>query len=434
MLASAASVSEQLWERVRDQVGDERLDPDVNRERVSQVAGEVVGQYGREAAVGEATPLADANGMLNRLVRLVCDYGPLTAVIEDPSTEEILIEDDAVFVIANGRLRGLSEPTSTAINRHVINKLLQATSVSLDPESPLIQAQVLGGRVRLTAAGPPVVDEGGISATLRFYTERRVNLDFLVEGGSLTEAAANFLTLVMWALGRAVVSGPPAAGKTTALAGLLSAIRENHCVRVAEEYPELHLPTRYGRPYRCWQGNGGGEGAITLRDLVKFVLGMRADFIVIGEVRSAESYELIRAMRAGTGFACTLHANSAEEALEALVTTALAAGPNIDRRFLRDSFAAGVDVVVHVERDDPNLVADGDSYRREVTDIAVVVPQLLDDGRFSIQHMFQRKAGLGSPLVWTGLPVPEPLAHRLERVLPKGRTLRQVLGGQRGLR
>lgn len=226
-MPSPTSVAEQLWERVRDQVGDERLDPEVNRERVAQIAAEVVGQYGREAAVGAATPLADANGMLTRLARLVCDYGPLTAAIEDPSTEEILIEDDAVFVVADGRLRGLAEPTSTAINRHVVNKLLQQTSVSLDPESPLIQAQVLGGRVRLTAAGPPVIDEGGISATLRFYTERRVDLDFLVEQGSLTAAAANFLTLVMWALGRVVVSGPPAAGKTTALAALLSAIRED---------------------------------------------------------------------------------------------------------------------------------------------------------------------------------------------------------------
>ena len=433
-MPSATSVAEQLWERVRDRVGDERLDPEVNRERVAQIAAEVVGQYGREAAVGEAKPLVDATAMLGRLVRLVCDYGPLTAAIEDPSTEEILIEDDAVFVVADGRLRGLAEPTSTAINRHVVNKLLQQTSVSLDPESPLIQAQVLGGRVRLTAAGPPVIDEGGISATLRFYTERRVNLDFLVERGSLTAAAANFLTLVMWALGRVVVSGPPAAGKTTALAALISAIRENHCVRVAEEYPELHLPTRYGRPYRCWQGNGTSDGAIGLRDLVKFVLGMRANFIVIGEVRSAESYELIRAMRAGTGFGCTLHANSAEEALEALVTTALGAGPNIDRRFLRESFAAGVDVVVHVEHDDPNLVAEGEPYRRQVTDIAVVVPQLFEDGRFSLQHVFERKGGLGSPLVWTGLPFPEAFAQRLERVLPKGRTMRQVLTGQAGLR
>ena len=432
-MPSPTSVAEQLWERVRDQVGDERLDPEVNRERVAQLAADVVGQYGREAAVGAATPLADANGMLSRLVRLVCDYGPLTAPIEDPSTEEILIEDDAVFIVADGRLRGLAEPTSTAINRHVVNKLLQQTSVSLDPESPLIQAQVLGGRARLTAAGPPVIDEGGISATLRFYTERRVNLDFLVERASLTAAAANFLTLVMWALGRVVVSGPPAAGKTTALAALLSAIRENHCVRVAEEYPELHLTTRYGRPYRCWQGNGA-DGAITLRDLVKFVLGMRANFIVIGEVRSSESYELIRAMRAGTGFGCTLHANSAEEALEALVTTALGAGPNIDRRFLRESFAAGVDVVVHVEHDDPNLVAEGEPYRRQVTDIALVVPQLFEDGRFSLQHVFERKGGLGSPLVWTGLPLPEAFAQRLERVLPKGRTMRQVLTGQAGLR
>jgi len=420
--------TEQLVDTVREVIATRRIDP-ADRKRVGEVAADALEGYRRSAAVGAATPLGRPNEVLGRVVRMVCDYGAVTDALENPEVEEIFFEDDRITTLVGGRLRGLVEPTTLEENRHILERLLGQTSVSLSPAHPLVQAQVLEGRARLTAAGPPVVD--GLSATLRKYVERRVRMARLVELDSLSGAAANFMTLVMRLPGSVVISGRPGAGKTTTASAFLSAVHPNHCVRVLEEYPELFLATPHGRCYRCKPPDAEGRGAVGLRDLVKFVLGMRADIIVVGEVRSAEAWELTRAARAGAGFLTTLHASSAGDALEALVTASLAA-PEANEAHVRKSFAASIDVVVHVERDDPNLVADGDPYRRQVVEIATMAPQL-DGDQFSTDLVFVRKGGLGTPMTWSGdLPATE-LVERLERLLPPRVRLRDVLCGRAGL-
>src|SRR5258706_12009843 len=77
---------------------------------------------------------------------------------------------------------------------------------------------------------------------------------------------------------------------------------------------------------------------------------MRPDRIVVGEVRGSEAFELTRAINAGCGFLCTVHSNSASEALDALVNAALMAGENVTQPVVRRGFARSIDVVVHVER------------------------------------------------------------------------------------
>src|SRR4029077_7341972 len=94
-----------------------------------------------------------------------------------------------------------------------------------------------------------------------------------------------------------------------------------------------------------------GSGEIALRQLVKFVLAMRPDRIVVGEVRGAEAFELTRAINAGCGFVCTVHANGARDAVSALVNAALMAGENVTEGIVRRIFAGALDLVVHVDRD-----------------------------------------------------------------------------------
>jgi len=428
----APSVSEELWDLVQGAVADEALDPSSDVERVGEIATDVVSHYGREAAVGAQLPLGNPTAMVDRLVRLVCRYGPFTDALQPHSgVEEIFIEDERAFVVSDGRLRGLTEPTSAAANRHVIDKLLAPTTMALDAATPHVQAQVLDGRARLTAVGAPLIDEGGISACIRLYTEQRATLEDLARWDSITSAAANYLGLLMRLPASVVACGPPAAGKTTTMAALLSAIPENFCQRLAEDYPELPKPT-FGRAYRTRAPDPDGRGAVTLRDLVRMILGLSPKFIGIGEVRGAESFELARGLHAGTGFGVTVHSHSAFDALQALVMTALGAGPNVNERMVRMAFASQIDAIVHVERDDPNLVAEGDVFRRQITEIHAMAPQLRDD-EFSTHAVFERPDGLGSPLIYTGKPPGPELTRRLERLLPRGRSLVQVLKGQVGI-
>jgi len=149
---------------------------------------------------------------------------------------------------------------------------------------------------------------------------------------------------------------------------------------------------------------------------------MRPDRIVVGEVRGAEAFELTRAINAGCGFACTVHANSAPEALHALVNAALMAGENVTERVVQRVFSSALDLVVHVDRTDARE-ADGGGPRRQVTAVTAVVPALTDG--FSYEPVFVRDDP-DAPLRWTGT-VPERLESRADRALGGRGRLRTVL-------
>jgi pilus assembly protein CpaF len=144
---------------------------------------------------------------------------------------------------------------------------------------------------------------------------------------------------------------------------------------------------------------------------------------VVGEVRGSEAFELTRAVNAGCGLACTIHANSATDALEALVNAALMAGENVPERVVRKVFSSSIDLVVHLDRD---VDAAEKTIRRQATEIRAVVPALHDD--FSSEPIFARSR-IGAPLEWTGAMPPKAFINRMERGLGGGTSLRSVLEG-----
>jgi Flp pilus assembly CpaF family ATPase len=163
---------------------------------------------------------------------------------------------------------------------------------------------------------------------------------------------------------------------------------------------------------------------VSLRDLVKVVLAMRPDRIVVGEVRGPEAFELTRAVNAGCGFACTIHANSARDALNAMVNAALMAGENVTEPVVRKVFSSTLDLVIHLDRD---AARDRETpLRRQVVEVLAVVPSLHDD--FSTEPIFSRRR-LGSPLEWTGAMPPDQLTEQIERVLPPEVPIRNVMEG-----
>jgi pilus assembly protein CpaF len=374
--------------------------------------------------LGEHLPLADPSELVDRVLRSITDLGPLTDLLARRDVEEIFIEGPRVsYLDGSGRLRGLTVPTSEDENRQVIERMLAPTDRQLNAKHPLVQARVLGGSARLTAAIPPIGDQ--LSATVRRYVVRNVTLDDLVARDSMSAPAATFLHRLMQLRSRVTISGEPGAGKTTLLAALLAAAPAHHCVRACEEIRELAVPVTHGSYYEVRPPALDGTGEITLRDLVKFVLAMRPDRIVVGEVRGAEAFELSRAVNAGCGFLCTVHANSASEALDALVNAALMAGENVTERIVRKVFSESLDVVVHLDRDDAS--GEGDTVGRRVAEIAAVVPALRDD--FTVEPLFVRDDRHGA-LRWTGA-LPPSLASRLDRVRDAGtRDVLAAAGGE----
>jgi pilus assembly protein CpaF len=422
----AASAYEYIRRRALERIESEKLDPERDESTISGVVAASVDEYQALAHQGAAglRTLKDPADMGRRVMRSITGFGPLTDLFVRPEIEEIFIEGDKVtYIDGEGRLQSLMSPTTPEETLQVIDRLLGATDRHLDTASPIVQARVLDDTARLTAVIPPIADH--ISATVRRYALRRETLPFLVEKGSLSPQAAGFLWSVMQASTSALISGPPGAGKTSLLAAMLDASPPTHCVRCVEEVRELHVPlSPHSSYYEARPPGLDDRGEISLRALVKLVLAMRPDRIVVGEVRGAEAFELTRAANAGCGFCCTVHANSARDALNAVVNAALMAGENVTEPIVRKVFAATVDFVVHLDRD--TVVAAGDGMRRQTMEILAVAPSLTDG--FTTEPIFVREA-LGKPLVWTGQLPSAVVVDRLEAAMGRRISLRAICEG-----
>jgi pilus assembly protein CpaF len=413
-----------VYERLRREalarIDGTGLDPSDQMEAVREVLEATVEEYQKTAHLGGGRSLADPDATIDRLVMSVSGKGPISQLLERDDVEEIFIEGDKItYLETGGSLRSASLPSTESENRQAIEQLMAATDRRLDASNPIAQARILDGTARLTAVIPPVGDR--LSATIRRYALRRQTLDSLVSLGSITEAAAGFLSAAMSASASVIVSGPPGAGKTSFLSALISAVPIDHCIRACEEVRELHVPLIHGSYYEARPPSLDGSGEISLRDLVKVTLAMRPDLIVIGEVRGAEAFELTRAVNAGCGLACTIHANSAGHALEALVNAALMAGENVPERVVRKVFSSSIDLVIHLDR---SVDRSDNSIIRQVMEVRAVVPALHED--FSSEPIFARPR-LGEPLDWTGAVPPNDLVNRMERTLGKGQSLRALL-------
>src|SRR6185312_5327294 len=173
-----------------------RLRPEVDLDAVRAEVSGAVDEYQRAALLGEHLALADPAELADRVLRSITDLGALTDLLARRDVEEIFIEGPRVsYLDGSGRLRGLTVPTSEDENRHVVERMLAATDRQLNTKHPLVQARVLGGSARLTAAIPPVGDQ--LSATLRRYVVRNVTLDDLVARESLSREGAAFLHVLM---------------------------------------------------------------------------------------------------------------------------------------------------------------------------------------------------------------------------------------------
>jgi pilus assembly protein CpaF len=420
---------EELRRDVLSEVKDRSLDPS-NQVTVSRLIDDVVDRYQASARTGlGGRALSDTTDMVQRLRRSLLAWGPLTELIERDDVEEIFIRGaDVTFIDGYGRLASIDEPVTEDELRSIVDRLLATSGASIDEAKAFTQATVLDGRVRLGVVIPPVAD--CLDATLRKYIQRRETLADLVALDTLTRPAAELLDAAMKAKTGILASGQPGSGKTTLLNALLRATPANHRVLCCEDVRELSAPIRHGNYYLTRAAGPDGQGEVSLRDLVRMVLGMRPDRIVVGEVRGAEAYELTRAANAGCGLLCSLHANSAAEALQALVSTAIMAGANVPAPVVRQIFSSTIDLVIHLDREDVQYKRDQTGIRRRVMEIAAIPPMQGSTVEFTVEPIFARP-DFEAPLRWTGAPLPDPLRQRLDRVLrAQGSSVQDVLEGR----
>lgn len=316
-------------------------------------------------------------------------FGFLAELLEDPMVEEIIvIGGDRTFVVRNGTKELVNVVVDTDTVRRVADQLLAGTGRRVDIASPIVSAQLSdGSRVHIT--GPPVTHSDRMNIQIRKFVVTAADLADLVGRETLTVSAADLLRDAVRNDATILVAGAPGAGKTTLVNCLLREVSPERRVVTCEEVFEIEADLPDMTQMQTRERGLDGGAAITLRDLVREALRQRPDRIVVGEVRGPEALDMLMALNAGCSGIATIHANSASDALEKLVSYGVLAGDNISISFLRRTVAAVVDLVVYLKRTPQS---------RSVHEV-LAVPQQLDTDVFTVAPLFQRR---GDALLWVG--------------------------------
>lgn len=337
-----------ITEQVRERVRREGIDLAADKTVAEHYVRDELRRYS-ERALGGSTPLiADEQQAAREVVASLTGFGPLQPFLDDPEIEEIWINaPNRIFVARDG----VAELTAMLLTdrevRDLVERMLQSSGRRVDVSSPFVDATLPDGS-RLHVVIPDITRRH-VSVNIRKFTRRIRDLNRLVELGSITPQAAEFLRMCVLAGQNILVSGATQTGKTTMINALLSSTRPGERIVTVEETFELDLSARDVVAMQCRQPSLEGTGEITLRRLIKEALRMRPDRLVVGEVREAESLDLLIALNSGLPGLCSIHANSAQDALAKLSTLPLLAGRNIDSAFVLPTVAGCIDIVVHCE-------------------------------------------------------------------------------------
>ena len=305
----------------------------------------------------------------------VSGFGALQPLLDDPSIEEIWInEPGSVFVARSGRHEQV--PVALAVDeiRTLVERMLRNSGRRIDISQPFVDASLPDGS-RLHVVIPPITREHW-SVNIRKFSRSVRSLADLVTRGTLTPDARELIATAVRAGQTILVSGATQAGKTTMVCALLDELEPDERIVTVEE--TFEIATRHGDVVgmQCRGPSLDGVGEVTLRRLVKEALRMRPTRLVVGEVRGDEALDLLVALNSGIPGLCTIHANSATDAVRKLVTLCQLAG-GVSESFVSSTIGATIDLVVHcqmrpdghrrvVEIARPTASKDGDGVEMEV--------------------------------------------------------------------
>ena len=356
-----------------------------------------------------------------RIVREIADdvlgYGPLEPLLRDDSVTEVMVNNhDLIFVEREGRLE--RSDASFVDNAHllrIIDKIVSQVGRRIDESSPMVDARLPDGS-RVNAIIPPLSLKGP-TLTIRKFARDPYTMDDLVNFNSLTPQAAQFLAACVKGKLNVLISGGTGTGKTTMLNAMSSFVPSDERIVTIEDAAELQLQQEHVITLESRPPNIEGVGEIRIRELVRNALRMRPDRIIVGEVRGAETLDMLQAMNTGhEGSLTTIHANSPRDALARLETLVLTAGVDLPLRAIREQTSSAFDLLVQISR-----LVDGS---RRVTHVTEVLR--MESDVITLQDLFLAKppdeeaaalrgSRLLSPLACTGLK-----PHFLEKMAANG--------------
>jgi len=344
-----ASVKEKAAQELFVRIGSRLNDASLTEEQLHALARAELA----EIVAGEQLALttAERNRLIDDIGADVLGYGPLEPLLDDPTVTEIMVNrHDQLYVERNGRLMETAHRfTGEPQLRRVIERIVSRVGRRIDESSPLVDARLEDGS-RVNAIIPPLAVNGS-SLTIRKFAGTPYTVEDLVRFGTLTREVATVLDAAVRAKLNILVSGGTGTGKTTMLNVLSAFIPVDERIITIEDAVELQLQQDHVVRLESRPPNIEGRGEITIRDLVRNSLRMRPDRIVVGEVRGAESLDMLQAMNTGhEGSISTLHANSPRDAISRMETLVLMAGMDLPLRAIREQISSAIDLIVQITR------------------------------------------------------------------------------------
>jgi len=295
----------------------------------------------------------------------ILGYGPLEPYLRDPTVTEIMVNGAYdVYVERDGKIEEVDLSfTDDAHVLRIIDRIVSQVGRRIDESSPMVDARLPDGS-RVNAIIPPLSLRGPI-LTIRKFSQDPYSLADLATFGTLSASAGEFLAHCIRGKANLLISGGAGSGKTTLLNALSAFVPPNERIVTIEDAAELQLQQRHVVSLESRPPNIEGQGEVRIRELVRNALRMRPDRIIVGEVRGAETLDMLQAMNTGhEGSLTTIHANSPRDALHRLEMLTLMAGVDLPLRAIREQIASAFDAIVHLVR-----LVDGSRRVSRITEV-----------------------------------------------------------------
>ena len=301
--------------------------------------------------LGLDIPRQDRLRIIQDIYNEVAGLGPLETLMEDTSISEIMVNGPKqVYIERKGRLElsGVTFEDDAHVMK-IIDRIVSRIGRRCDEANPMVDARLEDGS-RVNAVIPPVALNDP-TITIRRFNSAPLQMADLINGNSLSFSMASFLEACIKGKCNVIVTGGTGSGKTTLLNVLSGYIPEDERIVTIEDAAELQLKQAHVVTLESRPANIEGTGAISIRDLVRNALRMRPDRIIVGEVRSGETLDMLQAMNTGhEGSLTTVHANSPRDVISRLETMVLMSGMELPVKAIRDQVAAAIDLIVQQAR------------------------------------------------------------------------------------
>ena len=296
-------------------------------------------------------PRGDREPLAQEMYNDILGYGPIQELVDSDDYSEIMVNGpNQIYVEHKGKLK-LTD-IKFRDEEHLMNtidRIVSAVGRHIDEASPMVDARLPDGS-RVNVIIPPLSLVGAV-LTIRKFGKKPITAKQLVEWGSLSPKMLNFLEACVKGKLNIIVSGGTGSGKTTLLNVLSSYIPSDERIVTIEDSAEVQLHQDHVVTLESRPANIEGKGAITIRDLVVNALRMRPDRIIVGEVRSKETLDMLQAMNTGhDGSLTTTHANSPRDAVSRLETMVMMGGVELPSKAIRDQIASAIDLIVQQSR------------------------------------------------------------------------------------